>query len=136
MQHRQLACCVRSGSESNVAGDRALLESAWDHLTTVRQRKPFKTGIRRVKSTRTLTVVLPFMLGQTAAHTFLRLRDGIIPALTLLANSSPRGDQRRKGGDVGCRGLGMGQPGHDAFEINADRNQNVLEMGFGQANVA
>jgi hypothetical protein len=30
----------------------------------------------------------------------------------------------------------MGEPGHDTFEIDADRNQYVLEMGFGQANVA
>ena len=37
------------------------------------------------------------------------------PTLTLLANPLPRGDQRRKGGDVGLRGLGMGEPGHDTF---------------------
>jgi hypothetical protein len=24
----------------------------------------------------------------------------------------------------------MGEPGHDAFQIDADRNQNVLEMRF------
>jgi len=64
------------------------------------------------------------------------LHIGPNPTLTLLANPLPRGDQRRKGGDVGFRGLGMGEPGHDTFEIDADRNQDVLEMGFGQANVA
>ena len=58
------------------------------------------------------------------------------PTLTLLANPLPRGDQRRKGGDVGFRGLGMGEPGHDAFQIDTDRHQNVLEMGFRQADVA
>jgi hypothetical protein len=30
----------------------------------------------------------------------------------------------------------MSEPGHDAFQIDADRNQNVLEMGFRQANIA
>jgi len=55
---------------------------------------------------------------------------------TLLANPLPRGDQRRKGGDVGFRGLGMAEPGHDTFQIDADRNQNVLEMGFRQAHIA
>ena len=58
------------------------------------------------------------------------------PTLTLLANPLPRGDQRRKGGDVRFRGLGMDEPGHDAFEIDADRNQNMLKMGFRQANIA
>jgi hypothetical protein len=56
--------------------------------------------------------------------------------LTLLANSLPRGDQGRKGGDIGFRGLGMSEPGHDAFQIDANCNQNVLEMSFRQANVA
>ena len=37
---------------------------------------------------------------------------------------------------VGFRGLGMGDPGHDAFEIDANRNQNMLEMGFRHPNVA
>src|SRR5262249_258607 len=58
------------------------------------------------------------------------------PTLTLLANSLPRGDQRRKGGDIGICGLGMGEPGHDTFQIDADRNQNVLETSFRQAHVA
>ena len=56
--------------------------------------------------------------------------------LTLLANSLPRGDQCRKGGDIGFHGLGMGQPGHDAFQIDPDRNQTMLEMGFRQTNRA
>jgi hypothetical protein len=30
----------------------------------------------------------------------------------------------------------MAEPGHDTFQIDADRNQNVLEMGFRQADVA
>jgi len=50
--------------------------------------------------------------------------------LTLLANSLPRGDQRRKGGDVGFCGLGMSEPGHHTFQIDANRNQNVLEMSL------
>jgi len=56
--------------------------------------------------------------------------------LTLLANSLPRGDQRCKGGDVRFRGLGMGVPGHDAFQIDTDRHQHMLERGFGQTNLA
>ena len=63
-------------------------------------------------------------------------RVGPKPTLTLLANSLPRGDQRRKGRNIGFCGLGMSDPGHDAFQINADCNQNVLEMSFCQANVA
>jgi hypothetical protein len=30
----------------------------------------------------------------------------------------------------------MAEPGHDAFQIDADRDQNVLEMGFRQTNRA
>src|SRR5215471_18054449 len=59
-----------------------------------------------------------------------------VSVLTLLANPLPRGDQGCKGGDVRFRGLGMSVPSHDAFQIDANRNQNVLEMSFRQANVA
>ena len=67
---------------------------------------------------------------------WLRRILGPNPAQTLLANPLPRGDQRRKGGDGGFCGLGMAEPGHDAFQIDADRDQNVLEMGFRQTNRA
>jgi hypothetical protein len=30
----------------------------------------------------------------------------------------------------------MGVPGHDAFQIDTDCDQDVLEMGFGQTNIA
>jgi hypothetical protein len=30
----------------------------------------------------------------------------------------------------------MSEPGHDTFQIDADRNQHVLEMGFRQTNIA
>src|SRR6266699_2896789 len=81
--------------------------------------------------------VSSYLKGVFALRRKLRwLGFGLVGVLTLLANPLPRGDQRRKRGDVGFRGLGMGEPGHDAFQIDTDRNQNVLEMGFRQADVA
>jgi hypothetical protein len=47
-----------------------------------------------------------------------------------------RGDQRDKRGDVGFRGLRVGEPGHNTFQIDPNRTEDVLEMGFRQANVA